>query len=205
MNKNEWKKRIAERNDMTTYLAHLTKPLDDEIEVYEVLLKILKDRKLEGSGEKGFIVGNTKAVCLQESPLYSLTQNIYYEQKLRKSEKVKKIRYLGFGLLFEKSFVFRNNGRPVIYDKTQEAKAYLPSSQWWRIVNLDLSNDDIIIDWTHEREWRVPNELKFQLKDVSVLVPNKKAYKKMIKICKEENIDLINEVRGIINLQDLLI
>ena len=28
MNKDEWKKRIAERNDMTTYLAHLTKPLD---------------------------------------------------------------------------------------------------------------------------------------------------------------------------------
>lgn len=205
MNKDEWKKRIAERNDMTTYLAHLTKPSEDGTSVQKVLLKILKDKKLEGSGEKGFIVGNMKAVCLQESPLYSLTQNIYYEQKLRKGEKTKKIRYLGFGLLFEKSFVFRNNGRPVIYDKTQEAKDYLPSNQWWRIVNLDLGNDDIIIDWTHEREWRVPNELKFELKDISVLVPNKNAYKYMIKICKKEGIDLINEVRGIINLQDLLI
>ena len=49
-------------------------------------------------------------------------------------------------------------GRPVIYDKTISAKKYLPENEWWRIVNLDLSDEDRFIDWTHEREWRVPND-----------------------------------------------
>lgn len=54
--------------------------------------------------------------------------------------------------------MYKKGGRPVIYDQTIEAKKYLPESQHWRIVNFDLSNDDRLVDWTHEREWRVPDE-----------------------------------------------
>lgn len=203
----EWRRRIAERSDITSYLIHLTKPLQDnenDLKVQEVLLKIIKEKRLCGSTtEKGFIVGKRKAVCLQETPLYSLTQNIFFEQKLRENNKSAKVRYLGFGLLFEKTFIYNNNGRPVIYDKTSEAKGYLPENQWWRIVNFDLSNEDNIIDWSHEREWRVPEELKFELKDISIIVPNKESFKKIVQLCKKENIDIIKETRSIINLGDL--
>ena len=105
--------------------------------------------------------------------------------------------------MFDKSFIYNNGGRPVIYDKKEAAKRYLPKEHWWKIVNFDLSDDEQIIDWTHEREWRVPNELEFELSDISVIVPNAKAYKIIIEKCRKEGIDLINEVKSIINLGDL--
>ncbi|RII33461.1 DUF2971 domain-containing protein [Clostridium chromiireducens] len=198
MDLKEWEKRIAERNDITTHLIHLTKPYENGE------IKILKEKKLIGSStESGFVVGDKKAVCFQESPLYSLTQNIYFEQKLREEEKSKKIRYVGCGLLFKKTFVYKNQGRPVIYDKTEEAKKYLPKDQWWKIVNLNLGDENKIIDWSHEREWRVPDELEFELSDVSIIVPSSGGFKKIIEDCKNEGIDLINDVRTIINLADL--
>lgn len=209
MDSKEWRKKIAERSDMTTSLVHLTKASEidgEKVEADDVLVKILKDLKLIGSTtESGFIVGDRRAVCFQESPLYSLTQNIYYEQKLFKENKLSKKRYLGLGIMFKKPFIYNKGGRPVIYDKTSEAKNYLPSNQWWRIVNYDLSDKNNIIDWTHEREWRVPDDLEFKLKDISIVVPNSKAYKIIIKKCSDVGIDLVNEVKSIINLADLFL
>ena len=203
----EWKKKIAERNDITGYLIHLTKGKEIENEkfnVFEILIKILKDKKLIGSTtESGFIVGDKRAVCFQESPIYSLSQNIYYEQKLFKEEKLKKKRYVGVGLMFTKPYIYKKGGRPVIYDKTTEAKKYLPKDQWWRIVNYDLSDENNIIDWTYEREWRVEGELEFELSDINVIVPNYKVFKKIIKECNDVGIDLVKEVKSIINLGDL--
>lgn len=207
MEMKKWKKRIAERSDMTTKLVHLTKPADfgdNKMSCLEVLIKIIKEKRLEGSTtESGFIVGSRKAVCFQDTPLYSLAQNVYYEQKLKSSGESKKIRYYGWGLIFDKKFIYKNNGRPVIYDNTLQAKEYLPDNQWWRIVNLDLSDENNIIDWTHEREWRVPEYLDFKLEDISIIVPNHKNFKKVIKEFDNIGIDILNEVRSIINLGDL--
>ncbi|WP_283693126.1 DUF2971 domain-containing protein [Clostridium perfringens] len=203
----EWKKKIAERNDITGHLIHLTKEReieDKKISSIEILVKILKEKKLIGSTtESGFIVGDKSAVCFQESPIYSLAQNVYYEQKLFKDKKLKKMRYVGVGLMFNKTYIYKKGGRPVIYDKTTEAKKYLPKDQWWRIVNYDLSDENNIIDWTHEREWRVAENLEFELSDISVIVSNYKMFKKIIKECNNVEIDLVNEVKSIINLGDL--
>lgn len=105
--------------------------------------------------------------------------------------------------MFTKPYIYKKGGRPVIYDKTVEAKKYLPRDQWWRIVNYDLSDENNIIDWTHEREWRVAGDLEFELSDISVVVPNDRAFKIIIKECNKVGIDLINEVKSIINLGDL--
>ena len=200
MKEEEWKNRIAERIDLTTGLVHLTKGNETK-NVLEVIIKILEDKKILGSTtESGFICGDTPAVCLQDTPLYSLTQNVYYEQKLRK-EKEDKVRYLGWGILISKKNVYKKGGRPVIYDKKSEAKAYLPPNQWWRIVNYDLNNNDYIIDWTHEREWRVPNHLNFELEEIALIVPNNKAMKKIIKAYHDNTgRDLIKDTNGVINL-----
>ena len=50
--------------------------------------------------------------------------------------------------------------RPVIYDDPNIAKQYLKSNEYWRIVNLNLSNDNNFIDWSHEREWRLDGSLE---------------------------------------------
>lgn len=181
-----WKARIAQRNDITSGLVHLTRK-QGKVNVLDILLKILVEQKLIASDTtSGFIVGSNRAVCLQEAPIYSLAQNIYTEQEYRKQKSNAKLRYSGFGLQFNKRFIYKKRGRPVIYDKTQDAKSYLPPSEWWRIVNFDLSDEKAIIDWSHEREWRVPNDLTFSLSDVSVILPNKNSYQAFVDKCEKK-------------------
>lgn len=197
----EWKARIAQRSDFTTGLVHLTRDAG-ESKALDVLLKILADRKLVGSTTaSGFIVGNTPAVCLQEAPVYSLAQNIYSEQCYRENNPAAKTRYGGFGLQFSKVSVFSKGGRPVIYEKTATAKGFLPPKEWWRIVSFDLMNTSAVVDWCHEREWRVPGELPFELSDVIVLLPNPSAYRTFVKRCLSGGTpEFLTETRGVVQL-----
>ncbi len=161
----QWLKRIAERSDMSSQVVHLTR--EGEIEntrhdVFDILLKILMEQRITGSSTKsGFICGKRSAVCFQDVPLQSLCQNVYYEQKYRELNQQAKLRYRAIGLAFSKAYVYQHGGRPVIYDKTSEAKRYLPEADWWRIVNFDLGSDQNVIDWTHEREWRITDGFEF--------------------------------------------
>jgi len=63
-----WRNRIIYRSDMVARVTHLTLGTSDD-EAFEKLWKILKDRKLLASGNSGYIVRDTKAVCFQEVPL----------------------------------------------------------------------------------------------------------------------------------------
>lgn len=203
-NLDEWLKRRTQRTDISGSLVHLTKP-SDKLNVWDILMQVLESECLIGSTtESGFICGSTPAVCLQDIPLYSAAQNVYYEQNLRKQTNSSKIRYLGVGVVFKKPDVFLKGGRPVIYEKIKVAKSILPRDEWWRIVNLDLSNSSQFIDWTHEREWRVPNNLTFNLSEISVVVPSGEAYKCFVQKCKAyTQKDILSEIRSIINLGDL--
>jgi len=167
--KKDWKNRIAERSDMCTGVVHLTRETES-MSVGQVLLKILLDKKLIGSSpNKSFICGSVKAVCFQDTPLYSLGQNVFFEQKMRRQDKLYKLRYQAFGVAFPKDYLFNKGARPVIYEKTDFAKDFLPKNQWWRIVRLDLSNNNAFVDWTHEREWRLPGDLEFDLSEATIV------------------------------------
>jgi hypothetical protein len=200
-----WMKRIANRNDLTSQLIHFTlgRNIDSKfVDGVDVLLKILREKKIEGSDtQKGFIVGNKKAVCFQDAPLYSACQNIYAEEIYQRYAPDSKVRYIGVGLMFPKIYVFKKGGRPVIYDKTSSAKEYLPKEQWWRIVNFNLENDQSITDWSHEREWRVPDAFQFGSKYATVLLSCPEAYTLFIKRCKlSKNEGIIECIRGIVNI-----
>lgn len=202
--KNDWEKRIAERSDMSTSLIHLTRENSIQTGI-DVLYSILKDKKIKGSTTgSGFIVGNEKAVCFQDAPLYSICQNTFFEQKERKKDKTYKLRYRAVGLLFNKQFAYKKGARPVIYEKTEIAKTFLPPSEHWRIVNFNLENDTSIIDWTHEREWRIKGDFEFELSDVTIIVIRQSHIKELISKFKNEGIDLMNEIKGIVTLEHLL-
>lgn len=91
--------------------------------------------------------------------------------------------------------------RPVLYEKRDVAKSFLPESEWWRIVSFDLSDDDSIIDWTHEREWRLKGDFDFELSEAYVYVVNQGAYKDFL---KKAGLDLVSEIRGIVVLDPVL-
>lgn len=194
----DWRKRINERNDMAARITHLTRGEDSD-DAFENLWKILIAKKLKGSGNSGFINGDRKAVCLQELPLSAIAENLMYEETLND-----RVRYSPFGVRFSKSFIYNKGGRPVIYENTDIMKSLLPKSEYWRIVDLDLSDSNSFVDWTHEREWRVPDELLFDYKNIEIIVKSDKYYRRFIKRCIEkERTDILTGIHGIITLDSV--
>ncbi|MAM85818.1 MAG: hypothetical protein CME36_00730 [unclassified Hahellaceae] len=202
--KDSWRRRYSERSDLSTSLIHLTKPRP-KLGVVDVMFRILKERTIRGSStENGFINGECTAVCFQDAPVHAVSQNCWFEQKLRETNEQTKRRYVPSGFLFHKQEIYIKGGRPAIYDKTTEAKQYLPKSEWWRIVNFDISNDEAFIDWTHEREWRIKGDFKFQLQDVTLLFSTSSTYKKFIKLCDENDKPFYKKVAGVIVTEQIL-
>ena len=202
--KDSWKRRYSERSDLATSLVHLTKSTSDN-KLTEVMFKIIDERKLLGSTtDKGFIIGRNPAVCFQDAPVHAVSQNCWFEKKLRESGTDSKKRYYPSGFLFHKQKIYRSGGRPVIYDKTVEAKRYLPESEWWRIVCFDLGDDNAFIDWTHEREWRIKGDFSFELEDVTLLFTKSATYHSFIKLCDSKSKPYYKQVAGIIVTEQIL-
>lgn len=200
----EWRNRLSERSDLSTSLTHLTRQGTSK-NLLEQIFKILGEKKLIGSTtSSGFIVGKTPAVCFQDAPLNAIGQNVWFEQKFRKDNPSAKTRYLGAGFVFKKNDAFKKGARPVFYEETKVAKGLLPENEWWRIVNFNLSNNESIIDWTHEREWRCPDEFKFAISEVTLLITNKNMYQKFIQECEVRGVDYHKKIRGIINISELV-
>jgi hypothetical protein len=209
LNSTEWKNRIEKRSDITRIVTHLTRPQKDldtstmsfgeiNIKAVDNLIKILKDGRINGSDNTGYINGKRKAVCFQDAPIYGLIQNIEYEKERRKNNPNEPLRYCGVGLSFMKQFIYRKGGRPVIYDDRETALGYLPKKQYWRLVSYDLSKQHDYIDWTHEREWRLTDSLSFKYEQVHVILYNPKCYKYFIEKCPKE---IIDNVAGITTLK----
>lgn len=196
----KWTKRIQYRTDLSGYVYHLTKAEISKgkeiLSALDRLLKIISERKINGSTtESGFITGNRKAVCFQDAPISGIVQNVLHEDSYRK-ELGGKIRYTNFGLAFPKPYIFRNGGRPVFYEDKEIAKKILPRDEWWRIVDYNLTDGKNIVDWTHEREWRMPtNEFNFDLSKATILVPSSARYRELIEKLPDSD---LNDILGII-------
>lgn len=203
MDKTKWIKRISHRTDFTCGLVHLTKP-KNKSDSLDILINILKERTLRASSE-GYICGKDPVVCFQDVPLQSLSENILFEQQLRKEDKSKPVRYTPFGLRFSKPYIYKAGGRPVIYEDTDVAKKILPKDEYWRIVRFDLSNDENIVDWTHEREWRVKGDFHFELEQVEILLSQENSLAKFIEVCEKNDLtQIIKEVKGISTLKSIV-
>jgi hypothetical protein len=200
----DWKNRLSERSDLSSSIVHLTRK-GTAANLVEQLLKILDDKTLIGSTtDSGFIVGKTPAVCFQDAPLHSIAQNIWFEQKYRKQNPSAKVRYYAVGLSFKKDYAYKKGARPVLYEQTEKAKKILPENEWWRIVNFNLSDNNSIIDWTHEREWRCPNDFTFAISEVTILLTNQHMYQLFIKTCEEKGLDIHQKIRGIVVMGEVL-
>lgn len=106
VNRKEWRKRFKYRMDLSSRLTHLTKGVDKD-DAFNNLINILEEKKIRGSTKKkGFICGEISAVCLQDAPLFAIAENLQYEEVLRKEEN-QKVRYYGFGIRFQKDFIYQ--------------------------------------------------------------------------------------------------
>jgi len=200
----KWKKRFMNRSDISLTLTHLTKEQVQEdgsiLSSIDVLLKILREQKIVGSSKTAFIHGKEKAVCFQESPQYGIAQNILHEREY-KDELGGKVRYSPNGLIFLKRYVYRKGGRPVLYENVEVAKSILPEEEWWRIVSFNLDDKQNIVDWTHEREWRVKGDFEFKLSAAYVLLGSAKDYKEFI---EKVDFEILKSIAGITAIVPLI-
>lgn len=238
------------RNDLSRYLVHLTKPTKEEIEIInkkkiskkekireieyksiDNLIRIIKEKCINGSNLDGYIINGSKktATCFQEVPFCNLKENVNLSYDTFLNTSKGKLRYSSIGLAFDRFTIYKEGGRPVIYEDSKYAKEMLDENEYWRIVNLKLDFDEPkeyyeeicdeyvdpenwpeewfednciyeelddfsiktkIIDFTYEREWRVPNHFYFspnynltKSKNIILIFPNedmKKYFEKQI-------------------------
>jgi hypothetical protein len=151
---------LIQRSDFNHSLVHLTRerrvfpPGADKPELvasaFQVLKEILTSATIHGSGNEGFVKGHRRAVCLSEIPLASLHQ-------FAEPPTAEKAKYRLYGIVLSKSAVFHAGGRPVIYLPDAEGD-WIPADEKWRHVRFEAGQ----VDFTHEREWRVPGDLDLE-------------------------------------------
>jgi hypothetical protein len=144
---------LVRRADFTNSLVHLTREttqlntktwaLDVIGSPFDVLKRILGEGVIRGG--TGFVKGKP-VVCLSEIPLASMDK---FAGPMGGSS-----RYRFYGVALSKQAVFAAGGRPVIYLPDSEGN-WIPFDQKWRQVKFEPPD----VDWTHEREWRVPGDL----------------------------------------------
>ncbi|MGM0611782.1 MAG: DUF2971 domain-containing protein [Thermodesulfobacteriota bacterium] len=199
---------MSDRQDLSSSLVHLTKSAEIDGKQYtavDILLKILREQKIFGSApEKGFIRGKRSAVCFQDAPLYSIAQNLKFEKELSREHHTRH-RYSGCGIVFSKYYLFQNGCRPVIYDRLEEGKKYIAESELYRLVSFDMTRTSYIIDWSHEREWRLPGDFEFRIDWAAVLLETREDYREFIaKSVNERNKEILENICGIVVLDALL-
>lgn len=186
-----------QRPDFSNYVAHFTKdampfgaekhPEDKAIQsakgtAYERLISILKEKKIFASPMPWT---DKSAVAFTECPWGSLLDHTR--------------QYSPYGLGFRKDHLFEVGGGPALYLRPDlfDAQQEFQSQQKpkWKGFHPDLYAfvtpfcpnyapksykskywGGKFVDYSHEREWRVPHDFKFDLKEVEfVIVPNYKA------------------------------
>jgi hypothetical protein len=167
---------MKNRPDQSFYLAHFTKDSDpcsnvisDNIKqltqnktALEKLQSILDSKTIYASSLPWV---NREGVCLTECPWTSLLEH---------SKK-----YSPYGVGFNKAFVFGTGGGPVYYVRhdhwskqqwSDHLKTFVtpfwPKYRTGKQKNFPFPT----VDFTHEREWRVPHTLTFDYDDIEFVV-----------------------------------
>ena len=161
-----------QRPDFSKYLAHFTSDSDNESNndlsdssAFEKLISILEDQTVVASILPWV---NRKAVCFTECPWASLIDHAEH--------------YSPYGLGFTKPHVFASGGSPAYYvrpdhwekqDWDDHVKIFAtPFWPAYRPVSRrgDEYLDGQTIDYSQEREWRVPHNFNFDFDQVSFVI-----------------------------------
>lgn len=156
------------RPDFSKYLIHFTKDRrpDSEsksnvaldfkgVSAKDRLLNILEPRQILAS--RLTTGNNADACCFTECVWSSLLTHT--------------LRYSSYGIGFSKKFICFKKGNPVFYVEPNMFNKYKIDKELLPFLALyDPLNKNKVIDFTHEREWRIAKELKFAYYNVQFLI-----------------------------------
>ena len=148
------------RGDLSNRLIHLTKGTTAD-EAANNFINILRSGHIRGGN--GFIRGGYTCVCFSEAPISVLSQ-------ILANPSVHGMRYAPFGVMVSKLWLFRQGGRPAIYQPEAEYEL-LHEEQRYRHVRYE---PDRGIDLTWEREWRLKTaQLDLDPGETTFVVPTR--------------------------------
>jgi hypothetical protein len=148
------------RGDLSNRLIHLTKGNTAD-EAANNFINILRCGHIRGGN--GFIRGGYTCVCFSEAPISVLSQ-------ILANPSIHGMRYAPFGVMVSKLWLFRQGGRPAIYQPEAEYEL-LHEEQRYRHVRYDPDHG---IDLTWEREWRLKTaQLALDPGEVTFVVPTR--------------------------------
>lgn len=104
------------------------------------------------------------AVCFTEKPLGAIKEALVGVEASLRSGNV--IRWAPYGLMFEKDYLRPRGVEPVLACAPSQEKM-LPEELQYRVVSLSERTN-----FLHEREWRSREDVKFDIRQCVVLVPN---------------------------------
>lgn len=162
------------RRDIGNLLFHFTRRPDGKTiaqidsgysDAEDILRKILEEGKLRGSSN--WIRDKEKCICFTEAPIHEFAA-IFSLNKIAVNKK-ERPRYEPYGIAVGKDWLYKEGGRPVIYD-SEEVYNRFPKDLRYRHVPFDPQKG---IDYTWEREWRIcRDELLLDPEKTLVVVPD---------------------------------
>lgn len=129
----------------------------------DALLRILVERRIRGTSR--WVRGGTRVVSLTEVSLVELRERRVYRRHLRRFD------FEPYGLCMRREILTRLGARPVMYGDRASGRTL--NDQDRPFFQLALSRGARPVDWTCEREWRVPQEIdltRFAADDLVVFV-----------------------------------
>lgn len=154
------------RIDNTAFLYHWVKAepytrnqTEDYESAYQTFMQILSDTLIK-NGDL-YKTNGHPCICFTESPEYFMHSD--------------KSKYQPFGFKYLKRYIFELGGRAVIYAPDYE-KSLIHKDLMWRYMRHDplaySEKTPYGVDFTWEREWRLPDTSLSVLDSMSIIVPN---------------------------------
>ncbi len=156
---------VRARADLTASVTHWTRRRES-VNAFSMLRKIISERRIRASSSKsGFIKANQKATCFTEIPVSVMSR--LFRQAEHDYDVAGFLKWEPYGLSFLKNTIYKEfGGRPVLYLSHEEYKDLVGRMGQqkrfaWRVVRFEYDNPESVIDFSHEREWRTPDDVDF--------------------------------------------
>lgn len=159
----DFDREVRRRRDQSLYVTHFTKEIetdDGKLTPGQVLRRILRERRIYARPVGDRCAGGGRdadAVCLTEAPLLGLIVPTAPRSPAH-------------GIGFDKRFVYGQGGMPVIYLRRELIAADGTPPVDPRLYPFVKPFEVELDNPTYEREWRVPQDLSFELEDVAFLI-----------------------------------
>ena len=169
------------RPDFSNFLAHFTKDgafcnAEQDKEISTIANQTARDRLVSILQHKRISATNMPwtnlpCVCFTECPWNSLLAHTK--------------RYSSYGIGFTKAFIFKKKGSPALYLRVNIFKKYRKrkkmskeEKEWWVFATpfspsyRNKYEKGLLktVDYTHEREWRLPKDLTFEYADIAFII-----------------------------------